>query len=311
MSSIKAIVSKNSNYIYHMLSVSRCGYDNSYGKEYRQYHLESNINSLKKYERYITVNGGEHCGELYDLCISIPASFHEDILIDYFKALLDLFKNENLKLNFSKYKNIYELSCLCIDDTSHKEFYLSLLPLKSKIIEISEIMINNYNAYIENVWNDSKKKITIKVNELNKILSQCNYTEMWEKEVGCKFKYDNFYVILCNSIEDGPQAIDISCDKNVFCINDDNISLAKFISHEFGIFLLKDLLFDTEVFNSSNMFKYYKIFEALAEYYNESICGGCHYFNRFNEYIDFYRRLKYENPLISPKEMFARAVEII
>lgn len=48
MSSIKAIISKNSNYIYHMLSVSRCGYDNSYGEKYRKYHDEIDLNILKK-----------------------------------------------------------------------------------------------------------------------------------------------------------------------------------------------------------------------------------------------------------------------
>ncbi|RDY27850.1 hypothetical protein CHL78_007550 [Romboutsia weinsteinii] len=308
MSSIKVIVSKNSNYIYHMLSVSKCGYDNSYGKKYRKYHDELEINILKKHERYITVCGGEHCGELYAICISMPASFDDDILKEYFLALLDLFKNENLELNFKKYKNIYELSfsSLDINYTSHKEFYLSLLHLKSEIIEISQVMINNYNTYIKYVWNDAKNEINIKVNELNKVISKVKYAKMWEKELGYKFKHENFHVVLCNSIENGPQGINISSNKNIFYITDDNILMSKFISHEFGIYLLVDILFNMDSFN---MFSHYQLLESLAEYYNELICGGCKYFNEFSEYIDFYRTLQQNNTSISPKEMFLNAIK--
>lgn len=310
MSSIKVIISKNSNYIYHMLSVSKCGYDNSYGKKYRKYHDKIDINILKKHERHITVCGGEHCGELYNICISIPASLDDDILEDYFLALLDLFKNENLELNFSKYKNIYELCfpSLYINSKSHEEFYLSLVHLKSEIIEISRVIIDNYNIYLKYVWEETNKEINIKVKELNKVLSKLKYREMWEKELDYRFKHESFNVVLCNSIENGPQGINISSDKNVFYTSDDNILLSKFISHEFGIYLLIDILFNREILNSSNILTYYQLFESLAEYYNERICGGCKYFDNFNNYIDFYRELKNNNPLISPEEMILNAI---
>lgn len=35
MSTIKALLSKNANYINHMLSVAKCGYDNAYGEKYK------------------------------------------------------------------------------------------------------------------------------------------------------------------------------------------------------------------------------------------------------------------------------------
>jgi hypothetical protein len=62
MSKIKAVVSKNANYIYHMLSVSKCGYDNPYGDKYLHLHREEDLQALKKWEKHITVRGGEHCG---------------------------------------------------------------------------------------------------------------------------------------------------------------------------------------------------------------------------------------------------------
>jgi len=48
MGEIRALLSKNANYIYHMLSVSKCGYDNAYGDKYRGYHEESDLKTLKK-----------------------------------------------------------------------------------------------------------------------------------------------------------------------------------------------------------------------------------------------------------------------
>jgi len=48
MGIIKALLSKNANYIYHMLSVSKCGYDNDYGDKYRVYHAEIDLKTLKK-----------------------------------------------------------------------------------------------------------------------------------------------------------------------------------------------------------------------------------------------------------------------
>ncbi len=314
MSSIIAISSKVANYVFHMLSVAKCGYNNDYGNKYKKIHSKYDLDILKKNEKYITVCGGEHCGKLYSICVCIPASLNEDKLIDYYKGLNDLFKNKNLKRHESNYTELYDeiFSCesLDINKKSHSEFYNSFIHLEKEIIEISEVMINNYDIYVEKVWNNSEKEIRFNINELNKIFSKYNYTDIWEKELGYKYKYNNFYAVICNSIDNGPQAINISHNKNILGITNDNMAMAKLISHEFGIYIFKDILFDLGIFNDSNILFYYKYLEAIAEYYNQLVCGGCGCFDRFNEYIDFYKSLKNENPEISPKEMFIKAVEL-
>lgn len=35
MNKIKLIANRETNYVYHMLSVAKCGYDNDYGRKYR------------------------------------------------------------------------------------------------------------------------------------------------------------------------------------------------------------------------------------------------------------------------------------
>ena len=80
-----------------------------------------------------------------------------------------------------------------------------------------------------------------------------------------------------------------------------------FISHEFGIYLLKDVLSDTPAFRD---FSCYKITESLAEYFNRTITGVHHSFVRYDEEaIPFYAALRKSNPTIGVKEMFLRAKE--
>ena len=74
MNKIKMIADRETNYIYHMLSVAQCGYDNGYGAKYRGDYPEEDLAALKKHERLITCAGGSHWGELYTLMLCYPAA---------------------------------------------------------------------------------------------------------------------------------------------------------------------------------------------------------------------------------------------
>ena len=62
MNKIRMIASRKANYIYHMLSVARCGYDNDYGAKYRGDYPQEDLALLKKHERLMTCAGGSHWG---------------------------------------------------------------------------------------------------------------------------------------------------------------------------------------------------------------------------------------------------------
>ena len=88
MNKIRMIASRKANYIYHMLSVARCGYDNDYGEKYRGDYPQEDLALLKKHEGLITCAGGSHWGELYTLMICWPIaewtgdakSFYQEII---------------------------------------------------------------------------------------------------------------------------------------------------------------------------------------------------------------------------------------
>ena len=49
MNKIKLIANRETNYVYHMLSVAKCGYDNDYGRKYRECYAENDLASSNKY----------------------------------------------------------------------------------------------------------------------------------------------------------------------------------------------------------------------------------------------------------------------
>lgn len=121
MNKIKTKVSRETNFVYHMLSVAKCGYDNEYGTKYAApLHSADDLEVLKKNETLITVKGGEHCGELYWWLVSLPASSDEAASLYY-----EAFKQEH-----------------------HQK--------SDSITPICDVMIRNYPIFCDKVWEISK-----------------------------------------------------------------------------------------------------------------------------------------------------------
>lgn len=308
---IKAVASITANYIYHMLSVSKCGYDNKYGEEARFYHNTNDLLTLEALKDHITVNGGEHCGRLYWICVAVPASLDEEVeMIEYFTAMHNLFSKNNFTYNFNKYHEVYKKVShkfgIHHDIVAFEQFYLSYSKYKSEISKIFEIYLSNYKTYLNVFWKGTYLAISDACDKMNSIFENNNFQQLWEENLNIKYKFEHFYVILCNSIENGPQAIDISYDKDVFFLSNNCFDDISFISHEFGIFLLKDILSDTIAFKDMT---FYKQVESLAEFFNRMICGESMQCDWHDHYISLYGDIYTKNPSISVKELFLSIIE--
>lgn len=303
----QAIASRTANYIYHMLSVAKCGYDNAYGAAARPFHRQADVERLFEFRKHIMVNGGEHCGELYGLCVATPACFEEDAdMLFYFEAIQDLFSRGVLQQNFSEFSVIYQKAFgdmwgIEITLPSLAEFYQSCLPLKTELLEIVRIFREKYSVYVDRFWEDTRSQLERVCEALNARFQNTRYMEQWEAMLHTRYQYRDFYLVLCNSIQDGPQAIDIAAQKDIFALPQDPETFAALASHEFGIYLLKELLADTGAFHHHH---YYHQVEALAEFYNRKICGGYTCFAWDEDALRQYQALYEENPQITAKEMF-------
>ncbi len=222
MNKIKFAANKDTNYVFHMLSVARCGYDNAYGELYRSLYPQEELNILKRNEDLITVCGGEHCGCLYGLLIAEPACANVPIP-EYYRTLIEM-------SNEIKTGNIPE-------GVSEE-----LLPYTDTVISISEVMLKYYDNYIENIWENEKEKIEHYIPELNKYFEESDFTEKAESLLKCDLKSDYFTATLVTSVAGGAEAIDISKAQDVFGIERDVLDAVYFIGHEFIIYLLFEAL---------------------------------------------------------------------
>lgn len=165
MNKIKFAANKDTNYIFHMLSVAKCGYDNAYGESYRPRYFEKDLNILKSNELLLTVSGGEHCGALYTLMVSEPACA-EISAKEYYNSIIDF---EKKIITGSVSDNITDRLKVQYAD---------------RIISIAEIMVKYYDDYVENIWQDEKNKIENYISQLQNAFEKLQFTDKAKRWLG-------------------------------------------------------------------------------------------------------------------------------
>lgn len=281
MNKIKFIANRETNYIFHMLSVSKCGYDNSYGDTYKHLYPQEDLAVLKNNEDFLTIRGGEHVGKLMWIIVSgamgnVPA---KELYQEYVQKITD----DDYPKEFADYKEL--------------------------ILQICNVMIKHYDYYVENIWNIEKEKIEKANLEFQKLFDESDFTEKAEKLLGCKLSQDFFIATMVSSIQGGPEAIVMGADddakQDIFDINKAPLDVFHFVGHEFIIFLLMQELKDVNELDD------WKRFESLAEYYLIQILGNSRgFFDDMKDYIEFYENCNKEKNL-SAVELYKKGAEFL
>lgn len=258
MNKIKMIASRETNYIYHMLSVARCGYDNDYGAKYRDDYPKEDLAILKEHESLITCAGGSHWGELYYLMICYPITEWTGDAKSFYQWIVDQ-----------------------ADSGDVPEHYLALAPAAR---DIAEVMVRNYDHYIHDIWPEDKRILQDYIAQVMPLFEQDDFTERAETAVGCKLPVEAFYPTMVTSIQHGANAIDISDTQDVFGISRSPEDSFLFIGHEFIIYLLKQALREEDAFKR---FETWEVTEALAEYYLQKLTGRT-FVSGVEKWIDLY-----------------------
>lgn len=284
MNKVRIIINKSANYVYHMLSVARCGYDNAYGERYRHLHSTEKLDVLKSNERLLTVSGGEHIGELYFEVIVAPVATGKCDIIEYYNDLILRFEKPDENSDFiRKYKQYTD-----------------------NIIAISRVMLDNYDMFCDSVWAEEQNTLAPYARKMQNLFEQSDFTERAERLVGVTYKHDYFNASLCGSLSHGAEAIDISEDTDIFGTDRSESDEFLFIAHEFIIFLLTQALFETSAFKS---LKTWSITEGLAEFYLEMLLGSSGFFDNQRSYIDFFKKKYNEKPYVTADALFRAALE--
>ena len=257
MNTLRFIANPDTNYVFHMLSVARVGYDNAYGARFRSDYPEEDLAVLKGYEELLTVCGGEHCGELYHMMVSLPAC-EEQSAKEYYVALLDEAISGPVPPEAEVYRPI--------------------------VADICRVMIRHYDDYVARIWPGQEADIRRYIPQVEARFASSDFTARAVELVGCGLPGETFTATMVTSVENGAEAIDISKQLDVFGIVRNPVDAFYFIGHEFIIYLLKNALKDENAFRA---FETWPITEGMAEYYLKRILGDTRFFTEQAKIVDF------------------------
>ncbi len=293
MSKIAVKVSIEANYIYHMLSVSKCGYDNEYGEKYKSFHNPGDLSILKENESLLTVCGGQHIGKLYfEVIVGRPAQGKNEVK-KYYHDLYEVFRGE---------KN----SSDCFEAAYLKKKYEKYA---ERIIAISAVMRDNYDRYAEHIWPEVRERIEAYGKAFQAYVEGMQFTEKAEKLVGVCLK-KQFVPVLCEGLYCGAEAVDITDEQDIFGIERPIEDEFMFVAHEFIIYLLlKDKNAALKEYSGRLNFDTWEMTEELAEFYLEQIIGRTGFFEGRRKYIEFYREQYRKNSLLTAAELFGMALK--
>ena len=249
------------NYVFHMLSVAKCGYDNAYGEKYRERYDSADMKCIKDHEFHLTVRGGEHCGDWYGPMVCEPARSGLTAK-QYYMETIAWIESGNLELP---------------DDTL------------ASIVRVCRVMIRYYDDFMENIWPEEKRRITGYIDTMRKLFEESDFSTKAEALVGVSLPEPGFTAALVSSVEGGAEAIDITDTQDVFGIDRNPEAEKAFISHEFIIYLLKIALKDEDAFLS---FGNWMLTEGLAEYYLQKTDSNSRSFQSCQEQAEVYRQLE-------------------
>lgn len=261
MNQLRFAANPETNYVYHMLSVARCGYDNAYGVRFRADYPPEDLAVIKQHETLLTVQGGEHCGALYGLLVGAPAC-GEQPANAYYAALLEQAEHGPVPPEGEVYRPI--------------------------VAEVCRVMLRHYDDYITRIWPTQEANIRRYIPLVEAQFADTRFADRAAELVGCDLPGEAFTATMVTSIENGPEAIDISRELDVFGIVRDPVDAFWFIGHEFIIYLLFTALREENAFRSLAT---WPITEGLAEYYLKRLLGGTRFFNAQAKIVAFLEQL--------------------
>ena len=283
MNKIRFEINPNINYLYHMLSVARCGYDNDYGAKYRLLYPAEELAAFADNSELLTIQGGVHWGALYSLLIFNPAGYAES-LTAYYGELLDIC--ESIRAG-----SIPE----GVDE--------SLVPYTDLIGRLSQILLKNQDAYFRDIFPGEREKIAAAIVLVQAWFEEHDFTARAEKLVGCELEAEAFTATMVSSVAHGPEAIDLTAEKDLFGIDHSTMDAVYFIGHEFIIYLLKAALRKENAFRSNTT---WPLTEALAEYYLKRLMGDTRFFDGQREWRTFYEQ---QSPELTAVQLYRLALQ--
>jgi hypothetical protein len=318
---VTAVVEEGPNYIFHLMAVARNGFNSDYAETYKDAVPSDDIAFLTQKRELLSFGAGSG-GELVDIIIFLPSYFNletEDSLRDYFRLLESALDSGDFRLFFQKYGSHLEKLKLWLFFEEEfygkwQEYLISKNKFRQDIAQIRSLVLRNHSVYDKRVWPVEREKLIVIAREINDYFGSDDYISRWETLTGETFKFNEYQIVLCSAIKNGPNADSLGYDRVVFYHDNPFDKTVQFICHEIGTHILISLL--REIYNRDKFDPalVYAAFETLAMYYNtivlrkDNLAYNLPDFHE-KEFLSIYRDLCHKNPRIGPRDLLINGIE--
>ena len=236
MRKIQCVYDRDNNFFFHLMSVAKVGYSNAYGEKHHNSMVPEDIAILKKYEKELTMKGGEYNGKLF--WTGMYAGNAEDAI-------------ERIRTG---------------------EGFPGFESYTDALLEIFGIFLKYHDDYCEKIWPDEEIRLAGKAQEWQKKFDKERLDEKAEKLVGIDSER-TFFASLISSIEHGVEAILYETDDgnvyDLFSIDRDYNSARAIFLHEYIITLLeKKIPLAIETYDRYEGLAEYYTEELIGKTYN-------------------------------------------
>lgn len=316
---ISAVIDEGTNYVFHVLAVSRVNFSSDYAFIYKDTVVAEDKDYIYKQKTHLALSGEEEEGDLAKIIILFPAYINldtKDKIKEYYSLLNGGLKSGDWSPFIDKYSSqIESFNTWPLYKEKINESYLKSLDGHAEIIKrIGEVYVRNFSVYDKRLWKVEKGKIEKTSTIINDYLKYANLMTKWEAFTGLKFKADNYYVLMCRSMEGGPKSIPLGYDRNVFYSDIAFSSSNRFLSHEAGAALLVDDFVSACKTGNYRAFDLYVAYQNLVEFCNCQVLKITYIYNLMpetyhgEEYMKIYNDIYEQNKNISLKDMLAQGI---
>lgn len=236
MGKIQCVYDKDNNYFFHLMSVAKVGYDNAYGEKHKDSMSEEDVATLRKYEKELTMKGGEYNGKL----------FWTGMYAGNAKDAIHKIQSEGGFPGFEAYHDA--------------------------LLEIFGIFVKYYDDYCKRIWPEEEKLLDQTAREWQRRFDEEGLDEKAERLVGIRSE-TIFFASLISSIGHGVEAIIYETEDgntvDLFSIDRDYNSARALFLHEYIITLLgKRIPFSLEAYDRYEGLAEYYTEELIGKTYN-------------------------------------------
>lgn len=259
------------NFLWHMLAVSRIGYDSEYADRFSETVSPGAVNTLRQCDSRLRFGNG-NSGSLTGLFTSLPSWLRLETRADfvrYFEIVDRCFQEGSFGFLTTEYP------AADWADPFFRHLPGSRFPQdpedEASLRELRAAYLDSFDAYASLVWPEARTAMVARTEELTAWYGARDYVSAWEKELTLVFAAPRFEFTLCYSNANGPDYNSLGYSSNLIYYGKPLAATWQFVSHEIGAHLMNELQSKARDEGALRPDCLYRAYESLVMFYNSRL----------------------------------------